>query len=168
MLDPPRQRASLAPALSLAALALASGCSDGEPSAVRVHDAIPGFAVYEMTFGACPVNGVAILDARHVEPPDRGSSEGAAAEWGFHLIVPHEWLDWTVEHFILAEGPTNAAAARDAGQQLLAPLVLEGEFPEPLEAFDHYGDGFEPALVRLFVRRAPEADGRHEVYVSGH
>lgn len=177
MLDVPHQHASLAPMWTIVgwrlaslalAIALTSGCANQSPSAVPVHETIRGFAIYEMTYGASPVGGVDILDAQRFEYRDRDAIEGAAVEWGFHLIVPNEWIDWTVEEFTLVEGPTNAAAARDGGQELLAPLVLEAKLPEPLEAFDHYGDGFEPALVRLFVRRAPEADGRHEVFVSGH
>jgi|GEM_PF-4666561 len=175
--------------------AFASACGNGRPDVVPVHEMVEPFVVYEMTFVTCPVQGVHIIDGMRFEfPPEEaegseadgevgGDADAAAddiaveelpgpaettADWGFHLVVPPEWIEWTVEELALVEGPTNAAEAQEAGRRLRAPIVLGLELPEPLADFDHYGDGTELAFVHLFVRREPTEDGRHEVFVSKH
>lgn len=170
---------ALAPTMTL----FAAACGSGRPHVVAVHEAVEPFAVYEMTFGACPVHGVEILEAMRFEfPPAEPVAEQEAgttephidaparltADWGFHLLVPPEWIDWTAEAFELVEGPTNAVQAQESGRRLRPPIVLGRDLPEGLADFDHFGDGTATAHVHLFVRRELGADDRHEVYVSKH
>lgn len=193
-----RAQRTLALTVASTATLFASSCASGRPDVVAVHEVVEPFVVYEMTFVTCPVQGVEIIDGMRFEfpplepqAPDEGgaATEGASAvdelpggaaseeppgpaettaDWGFHLAVHPEWIDWAVGALGLVEGPNNAVEAQEAGHRLRAPIVLGLDLPAPLEAYDHYGDGTDVAYVHLFVHREPREDGRHEIYVSKH
>lgn len=115
---------------------------------------------YHRIFGAARPADLTIAHSALIDYENTGSV-GATPDWVFEMFASPAWIEETKKECYLRIGDRAWAAQRpEAG-------FRDWFKPEPIEDYEaYYSYVTSIPYIRMLVRRAPEPDGRHRVFIS--